>query len=108
MAEKSPIQAVQAWILENLNEDLGIPKLAAKANMSLRNFARVFHEESGMTPAEFVEAARIDAARRLLEDSSAPLQRVADRCGFASADSLRRAFLRRIGISPSDYRQRFQ
>ena len=60
------------------------------------------------TPADFVEMARVDAARRLLEESETPLQRVASRCGFGSPDTMRRAFLRRIGAGPSDYRDRFR
>ena len=76
--------------------------------MSVRNFTRVFQGETGTTPADFVETARVDAARRLLEESETPLQRVASRCGFASPDTMRRAFLRRIGTGPSDYRERFR
>jgi transcriptional regulator GlxA family with amidase domain len=68
----------------------------------------VFQSESGITPADFVEMARVDSARRLLEESDTPLQRVASRCGFASPDTMRRAFLRRIGTGPSDYRERFR
>jgi len=67
-----------------------------------------FQGATGTTPAEFVEMARVDAARRLLEESETPLQRVASRCGFTSSDTMRRAFLHRIGIGPSDYRDRFR
>jgi transcriptional regulator GlxA family with amidase domain len=76
--------------------------------MSVRNFTRVFQEEAGMTPADFVEMARVDSARRLLEDTDKPLQRVASSCGFANPDVMRRAFLRRIGTGPSEYRERFR
>src|SRR3546814_10982161 len=61
-----------------------------------------------MTPADFVEAARVDAARRLLEDAPTSLKRVAYVCGFGNADGMRRAFLRAIGVGPSDYRKRFR
>jgi transcriptional regulator GlxA family with amidase domain len=74
----------------------------------VRNFTRVFQGETGTTPADFVEMARVDAARRLLEESETALQRVAPRCGFSSPDTMRRAFLRRIGTGPSDYRERFR
>ncbi|WP_181040138.1 GlxA family transcriptional regulator [Paremcibacter congregatus] len=107
VAEESTIQSVQQWVLHNLNADLSLPALADKAAMSVRNFSRVFRNETEMTPADFVELARIDAARRLLEDSDTPLQRVASRCGFTNVDLMRRAFLRRSGIKPSDYRRRF-
>ncbi|HEY1941287.1 MAG TPA: GlxA family transcriptional regulator [Roseiarcus sp.] len=108
IASEDRIQSVQHWILDHLSLDLTLRTLAGRAAMSVRNFTRVFQSETGITPAEFVEMARVDAARRLLEDSDTPLQRVASRCGFASPDTMRRAFLRRIGTGPSDYRQRFR
>ena len=67
--------------------------LASRAGMSLRNFKRVFQREAGMTPADFVEMARVDSARRLLEDTDKPLQRVASSSGFVNPDTMRRAFL---------------
>jgi transcriptional regulator GlxA family with amidase domain len=102
------IQSVQHWILDHLSLDLTLTSLAGRAAMSVRNFTRVFQNETGITPADFVEMARVDSARRLLEESDTPLQRVASRCGFASPDTMRRAFLRRIGTGPSDYRERFR
>jgi transcriptional regulator GlxA family with amidase domain len=108
MADEGKIRTLQHWILDHLSLDLPLDSLASRVAMSVRNFTRVFQEETGTTPADFVEMARIDAARRLLEESETPLQRVASRCGFASADTMRRAFLRRIGTGPSDYRQRFR
>jgi transcriptional regulator GlxA family with amidase domain len=75
--------------------------------MSERNFARVFRAEAGVTPAEFVESARIEQARRLVEESGMPLKRLADAVGYANVDGFRRAFSRRVGVSPSDYRKRF-
>jgi transcriptional regulator GlxA family with amidase domain len=76
--------------------------------MSPRNFARVFARETGSTPADFVEAARIDAARRQLEDSSLAVVQVARAAGFNTAEHMRRAFHRRLGASPFEYRARFQ
>ena len=108
IASEDRIQSVQHWILDHLSLDLTLQTLAERAAMSVRNFARVFSAETGVTPADFVEMARVDAARRLLEDTDTPLQRVASRCGFASPDTMRRAFLRRIGTGPSDYRHRFR
>jgi transcriptional regulator GlxA family with amidase domain len=107
IASEGRIQAVQHWILDHLSLDLSLAALAERAAMSLRNFTRVFQNETGITVADFVEMARVDAARRLLEDSDTPLQRVASRCGFNSVDTMRRAFLRRIGTAPSEYRDRF-
>jgi transcriptional regulator GlxA family with amidase domain len=108
MASEDRIQSVQNWILDHPSLDLTLKELAGRAAMSVRNFTRVFQGETGITPAEFVEMSRVDAARRLLEDTDTPLQRVASRCGFASPDTMRRAFVRQIGTGPSDYRARFR
>lgn len=108
IADEGKIRTLQHWILDHLSHDLSLEALANRAAMSVRNLTRVFHDETGITPAEFVEMARVDAARRLLEESETPLQRVASRCGFASPDTMRRAFLRRINTGPSDYRDRFR
>ncbi|WP_407175156.1 GlxA family transcriptional regulator [Bradyrhizobium sp. STM 3562] len=108
IAAESRIQAVQHWILDHLSIDLAVKTLASRAAMSVRNFTRVFQQETGITPADFVEMARIDSARRLLEETDKPLQRVAAACGFANPDTMRRAFLRRIGTGPSEYRERFR
>lgn len=101
------IESVQKWVLDHLNHDLTLPVLAQKAAMSVRNFGRVFRLETGNTPADFVELARVDAAKRLLEDSQIPIQSIAYQCGFTNVDLMRRAFIRRMGINPTDYRQRF-
>ena len=98
----------QHWILDHLSLELTVNSLAARAAMSVRNFTRVFQQETGITPADFVEMARVDSARRLLEDTDRPLQRVAASCGFANPDTMRRAFVRRIGTGPSEYRERFR
>ena len=108
IVDEGKIRSLQHWILDHLPLDLSLEALASRVAMSVRNFTRVFQGETGTTPADFVEMARVDAARRLLEESEIALQRVASRCGFASADTMRRAFLRRIGTGPSDYRERFR
>ncbi len=107
MSGRSTIQQAQEYVLGHLAAPLTVEVLAQHAGMSVRNFARVFRREMNMTPADFVEAARLDAARRLLQDSQAPLQRIADNCGFGNVDSMRRAFLRTLGVSPLNYRRRF-
>jgi transcriptional regulator GlxA family with amidase domain len=108
IADKGPIQAIAEYILTHLRAELSVDTLAGRANMSTRNFSRVFFRDIGATPADFVEAARLDAARRLLEDSAMPLQRIADRCGFADLHSMRRVFRRSLGVGPTDYRATFQ
>jgi transcriptional regulator GlxA family with amidase domain len=107
-ATEGRIQAVQHWILEHLTADLSLTTLADRAAMSVRNFTRLFQSETGTTPIEFAEMARVDAARRLLEETDIPLQRIVTKCGFSSPDTMRRAFVRQIGTRPSDYRGRFQ
>ncbi len=74
--------------------------------MSVRTFARAFARETGTTPARFVERARVDAARRAIEDGAAGLDAVARRCGFGSADTMRRVFAKLLGVGPREYRQR--
>lgn len=108
LTTKPTVQSVQEHILEHLGDDLSIDRLADLAGMSPRNFTRVFSREVGMTATEFVQAARIDAARRLLEDSPMPLKWLAYQCGFGTAHAMRRAFVRTIGVTPQDYRIRFR
>ncbi len=109
LASRQPLQELQAWIVENVHADLSVAALAARAGMSPRNLARVFTREIGVTPARFVETARVEAARRQLEDDgSQGVENVAAACGFGSAETLRRAFLRTLRVSPTDYRSRFQ
>src|SRR6185369_1435265 len=94
-AQRSVIREVQERILADLGADLSVPALAKAAGMSERNFARVFHAEARMTPAEFVEKSRIDAARRRMEESDVPLKRVADEVGYANVDGFRGAWASR-------------
>jgi transcriptional regulator GlxA family with amidase domain len=102
-----PLHDLPEWIVANLGEDLSVARLAARAGMSPRNFARVFRREARLTPAKFVERARLDAARRWLEDGGLGLEQVASRCGFGSAEQMRRTFQRHLRIVPIDYRRRF-
>lgn len=106
-AQETPIRALQDWILDNLAADLSVEALAERATMSPRNFARVFARETGSTPAKFVERARVDAARRALEETSDPLPVVATKCGFGHPETLRRVFQRHLNVAPQDYRNRF-
>lgn len=102
----SRFDQLQEWILEHLPEDLSVETLARFSGMSPRHFARVFQQEKGVTPARFVEALRVEAAGRMLLDSRPRLKEVASQCGFGSADSMRRSFLRVAGVTPGDYAER--
>jgi transcriptional regulator GlxA family with amidase domain len=70
-------------------------------------FARLFIAETGTTPGRFVERVRVEAARGLLEAGRTPVQTVAEQAGFGSAETMRRAFVRVLGVGPADYRARF-
>ena len=107
-AASPPVRQAQEWALEHLTADLSVKALAARAGMSERSFRRAFAAETGETPRDFVERIRIDAARSLFEEAQSPVQVVARRCGFATVDNLRRAFVRRFGVTPQQYRQRFR
>lgn len=100
---RSTIEQLLDWLPNNLQGDLSVEAMAQWCSMSPRNFARVFTEQAGMTPGRFVERLRVEAVRELLEDTKLNLQQIADRCGFASADSMRRAFQRRFSVTPSRY-----
>jgi transcriptional regulator GlxA family with amidase domain len=106
--EHERIRDLQTWVQAHLGDELAISRLAKRVAMSPRNFARVFAREVGETPARWVERARVEAAQRLLEESDLGVDAVAERCGFGSAETLRRAFLRQIRVSPSAYRARFR
>jgi transcriptional regulator GlxA family with amidase domain len=105
---RKPLQEVLVWALDNLDRDLSVENLAARAAMSRRNFTRVFATELGTSPAHYVEQLRIEAARRLLEESPGSVEGIAAACGFSSAELMRRAFLRAMKSTPSQYRERFR
>lgn len=105
-AGRSALQEVQRWVAAHPAEDHGVDRLAERAGMSPRHFARLFRAETGLTPAAYVETVRIEAVRRLLETQDAALKQIAGACGFRDADTLRRAFLRRVGTTPAEYRRR--
>ncbi|RON66005.1 AraC family transcriptional regulator [Pseudomonas fluorescens] len=98
---------LHAWIAEHLTCDLGIPTLAEQAGMSERSFVRHYRADTGQTPARAIELIRVETARRLLSDTGLPVKRIAANCGFGSEETLRRSFLRAIGVTPQAYRERF-
>lgn len=102
---RSVLQEVQRWIAANPAADHAVPLLAARAGLSPRHFARLFRHEVGMTPAAWIEASRIMAARTLLEDGREAPKQVALHCGFSDVDTLRRAFVRQVGTTPAEYRK---
>ena len=95
------------WIANHLADDLRVEVLAECCNMSLRNFVRQFPRVTGKTPAKYVEAVRVEAVKRQLEQSTASLDEIANRTGFGSADAMRRSFQRITGVNPSQYARTF-
>lgn len=104
----TPLTRVQAYVMEHLREAFPVERLADVAGVSPRSLARLFVAELQMTPHEFVEGVRIDRARNLLEATDKVLKEVAFDCGFASADHMRNAFQRRLGVTPLQYRSQFK
>jgi transcriptional regulator GlxA family with amidase domain len=104
---RSALQEVQRWIVANPAADHSVAALAQRMELSPRHFARLFRTEVGMTPAAWVEEARVAAARGLLEGGHEAPKRVAAQCGFTDSNTFRRAFARHVGVTPSDYRKRF-
>lgn len=107
-ANRHDLRELQNWIMENLAKDLRVEKLAEKMCMSPRNFARLFVSETGMTPAKYVEMARIDAARFYLESCHLSIQTIAEKVGFLDPERMRKTFIRHIGVTPQNYRSRFK
>jgi transcriptional regulator GlxA family with amidase domain len=103
-----PLRELQVWMLEHLRENLGVEQLAERIGMSPRHFTRVCLRETGMNPGKFVARLRVEAAQQMIDSSSLGLKQIADSCGFETADSMRRSFLRVIGVSPGEYASRFK
>jgi transcriptional regulator GlxA family with amidase domain len=95
------------WILANLDKPHTVTTLSRRAHMSGRTFARRFVEETGRTPMQWVTDQRVLFARRMLEESTLDIDRIAEQSGFGTATLLRHHFRRIIGVTPSDYRRRF-
>jgi transcriptional regulator GlxA family with amidase domain len=107
-APDSQIEVLQRFMLNHLGDEHSVATLARQANMSVRNLSRVFVRECGVAPMAFLNHARIDAARRLLESTDLTLKDIARRCGFDHGDGFRRMFQRYLQTSPADYRNRVQ
>lgn len=87
--------------------DLSISAMAERLSMSERHVSRLFTQQVGMSPGRYVERVRVQVAQILLETGSDGLDNIARRCGFGTTETMRRAFIREIGVPPSAYRDRF-
>jgi transcriptional regulator GlxA family with amidase domain len=104
----SPVRRVLDAIVAQPAADHRLARLAERAAVSERHLRRMFADQTGTTPARFVERIRVEAAREQLEGGATPVEAVAAACGFGSSETMRRAFLRVLGVGPSDYRARFR
>lgn len=107
-ADGATFDALHAWLSENLHDSaINVDALAERARMSSRNFSRVYKAKTGRGPGKALELFRVEAARRLLEQSDRQLGQIARQCGFVDEERLRVSFQRNLGVTPSDYRKRF-
>ncbi|WP_055135036.1 GlxA family transcriptional regulator [Pseudomonas corrugata] len=103
----STLDELRVWISEHLHQDLTVDVMADRLSTSVRTLIRMFQREFKTTPAKYVEEIRVEAARQSIELGVRSMEEVARRCGYRSVDVLRKAFIRRVGVSPKEYAQRF-
>ena len=106
-AAGKPFSDLHNWLVKNLYKSISVSEMARFSAMSERNFARVFKAKTGMTPSKYLEVLRLDRAREIMSAGHESLNRIAEVCGFGREERLRRAFLRRFGVTPSQYRLHF-
>jgi transcriptional regulator GlxA family with amidase domain len=106
-ARREELRTLQRWVPDHLTADLSVAAMAERAGMSERNFVRAWREETGTTPAAYVESVRVEAARRLLETTDLTVDAVAREVGLGRGERLHRAVRRRLGTTPASYRQHF-
>src|SRR5690606_18920896 len=99
--------AIAEWMLDNLHEDLTVDRMARRALMSSRTFARRFRSQVGATPAAWLNRQRLLRAQQLLEESSLSLERIAAECGFGTAAVMRHHFVKTLQTTPTAYRRTF-
>lgn len=105
--DDEPIRDLLQWLPDHLTDDLSIPAMSARAHLSERQFSRLFKTEVGTTPAEYVEAVRLENACRLLETTSSSMEQIARLSGFGTPETMIRAFRRRLNTTPTDHRHHF-
>ncbi|MFJ8625796.1 GlxA family transcriptional regulator [Kitasatospora sp. NPDC093550] len=107
VAARPPLRELQRWIAEHPEADLSVEALARRSALSPRHFARAFAAEVGVTPGRYVDGVRLEAARRLLEDTDDGIEEIARSCGYGTPEAMRRAFVRALAAPPAEYRRRF-
>ncbi len=104
----SLVQQAADWLAAHSEEPLSAQALAAALNVSYRTLHRRFDAAAGMAPLAYLQALRVEQAKELLEGTSLSLERVVERVGYSDVPAFRRLFLRSVGLSPAQYRQRFR
>jgi transcriptional regulator GlxA family with amidase domain len=99
------LRNVLAFIAEHPDDDLSVPALARRCGMNVRTFSRRFHQQTGTSPAAFVQASRVQTAERMIEASDASFEEIARSCGFGTVETMYRAFQRTLGITPGRRRR---
>lgn len=107
-APPGPIRRAQELVIDDPGADHRVGELARHVGMSERHFVRTFSRDVGLSPARFVARIRVDTARQALESSTDTVESIARRCGFGTAETMRRTLVRHLGVSPDDYRRRFR
>jgi transcriptional regulator GlxA family with amidase domain len=103
-----PLRELQVWMLEHLSDHLTVESLAERLGVSSRHFTRVCLRETGMNPGQFIDRMRVEAAQQIIDSSDRGLKEIADACGFGSAERMRRAFTRVLGVTAAEYASRFR
>lgn len=106
--EHSIVTTVMRYVTEHISEAISMDQLADAVSVSRRTFSRIFSKYAAVTPAVFVEQVRVDHARKMLEDTDAPLKTIAFNCGFHNSTHMRKTFSRRLNTTPKDYRSHFR
>jgi transcriptional regulator GlxA family with amidase domain len=103
-----PLRELQVWMLEHLRDHMTVESLSERLGLSARHFTRVCLRETGMNPGQFLDRMRVEAAQQIIDSSKKGLKEVAELCGFNSAESMRRAFSRVLGVTAAEYASRFR
>jgi transcriptional regulator GlxA family with amidase domain len=107
-ASDTTTATTRAWAVGHLDQPLDLAELARHARMSVRTFTRRFRAETGMSPGRWLLTQRVEHARRLLETTDLPIDRVAVQAGFGTATSMRQHLHATIGVAPATYRRTFR
>ena len=105
--DDEPVRDLLSWLPDHITDDLSVTAMARKANLSERQFNRLFKADSGTTPADHIEAVRVEAACRLLETTHSSIEQIARTCGFGTPETMNRAFRRRLDTTPGGHRHHF-